>query len=269
LNRKISMQQETGVKGRLQGKVAIITGATGGIGEATAKHFLHEGASVMLVARSNEKLVAVRGRLGSDTRLTHFVAEASDEEATAAAVAATVETFGGVDVLFANAGTEGASKPLEAQTLADFEQVLRTNVLGVWLAMKHCIGPMKKRGGGSIVATASIVGVIAFPGIAPYVASKHAVCGLVKTASLELSASGIRVNAIAPGPVDNRMIRSIETQMSPENPEAVRESVTAIIPMKRYATNEEVARFVAFLASDETSYCTGGIHMIDGGFVAA
>jgi NAD(P)-dependent dehydrogenase (short-subunit alcohol dehydrogenase family) len=262
------MNQQLEPKKRLQGKVAVITGATGGIGEATAKLFLQEGASVMLVARSAEKLKATRDRLAVEQNLAQFVADATDEAAMAAAIAATVKTFGGVDILFANAGTEGKVQPLEAIALEDFEQVLRTNVLGVWLAMKHCIEPMKKRGGGSMIATASISGVIGFPGVAPYITSKHAVCGLVKSAALELGPSGIRVNAIAPGPIENRMMRSLEAQITPENPESVHEGTKAMIALKRYGTNEEVAQLALFLASDEASYCSGGIHMIDGGYTA-
>lgn len=254
---------------RLGGKVAIVTGATGGIGEATAKLFLEEGASVMLVARSADKLKETRDRLAVTAELAHFVADATDEAATAAAVAATVKAFGGVDILLANAGMEGPVKPIEAQSMADFEQVLRTNVVGVWLAMKHCVAPMKARGSGSMIALSSIAGVIAAPGLAPYVASKHAVYGLVKTVALELGPSKIRVNAIGPGPIDNRMIRSIEAQASPDNPDAVRAHFTSMIAMQRYGTNEEVAQLALFLASDDASYCTGGIHMIDGGLTAA
>lgn len=254
---------------KLQGKTAIITGATGGIGEATARLFLNEGANVMLVARSAEKLKATRDRLASGNSIASSIADAADEQAVAAAVAATVKAFGGVDVLFANAGTEGLVKPLEAITMGEFEQVLRTNVLGVWLAMKHCVEPMKRRGGGSMIAMASMAGVIGFPGVAPYIASKHAVCGLMKTAALELGASGIRVNAIAPGPIENRMVRSLESQISPENTGAFVDAFKAQIPMKRYGTNEEVAHLAAFLASDEASYCNGGVFMIDGGYTAA
>jgi NADP-dependent 3-hydroxy acid dehydrogenase YdfG len=144
---------------RLQGKSAIITGATGGIGEATAKLFLSEGASVMLVGRSAEKLNETSNRLGASNRLAQSVADATDETATAAAVEAAVKAFGGVDILFANAGSEGLLKPLETYSTAEFEHVLRTNVTGVWLSMKHCIEPMKQRGGGSIIATASVAGV--------------------------------------------------------------------------------------------------------------
>lgn len=254
---------------RLGGKTAIITGATGGIGEATAKLFLEEGANVMLVARSADKLDATRQRLAGGAKVAQAVADATDEKVTSAAVAATIEVFGGLDILFANAGNEGLVKPIEAIELADFEQILRTNVIGVWLAMKYCVEPMKRRGSGSIVATASMAGLIGARDLAPYIASKHAVCGLVKSAALELGPSGIRVNAIAPGPIENRMIRSLESQFSPEDPGRVSENLKAQIALKRYGTNEEVARLVLFLASDESSYCTGGVHAIDGGYTAA
>ena len=263
------MNQPTEFRKRLAGKVAIITGATGGIGEATAKLFLQEGASVMLLGRSADKLQETRARLGVNTGLAHFVADAADEEATAAAVAATIGAFGGVDILFANAGTEGKVNPIEAISRADFEEVLRTNVIGVWLAMKYCVEPMKQRGGGSIIATASIAGVVGFAGGAPYIASKHAVNGLVKTAALELSEAGIRVNAIAPGFIDNQMIHRIETQFAPENPAAMRDGLIALVPLKRYGTSEEVANLALFLASDESTYCTGAVHIIDGGYTAA
>ena len=223
----------------------------------------------MLVARSAEKLKATRERLAVDAGVAHFVADAADEEATAAAVAATITAFGGVDILFANAGTEGKTNPIEATSRADFEDVLRTNVIGVWLAMKYCVEPMKQRGGGSMIAVSSIAGAIGFAGMSPYIASKHAVNGLVKTAALELGAAGIRVNAIAPGPIENRMMRSLESQLAPENPAALHDGVAAQIALKRYGTNEEVAHLALFLASHESSYCSGGIHMIDGGYTAA
>ncbi|HEU5312602.1 MAG TPA: SDR family NAD(P)-dependent oxidoreductase [Candidatus Udaeobacter sp.] len=263
------MNQKVDDRKKLNGKIAIITGATGGIGEATVKLFLREGANVMLVDRSSDKLRAARDRLALNKRVAWSVADAADEEATAAAVAATIKTFGGVDILFANAGTEGWVKPIETVDVTEFEQVLRTNVLGVWLAMKHCVEPMKKRGQGSMIATASIAGLIGYPGLAPYSASKHAVCGLVETAALELGACGLRVNAIAPGPIDNRMMGSVESQASPQDPAAVRDAVRARIAMGRYGINEEVANLAAFLASDESSYCTGGIYTIDGGYTAA
>ena len=254
---------------RLDGKVAIITGSTGGIGEATAKLFLSEGAKVMLVGRSAEKLEASLERVGHADSAAHFVADATDEAATKHAVAATVEAFGGVDILFANAGTEGLVKPLQDLTVEEFNHVLQTNVIGVWLSVKHCVAPMQARGGGSIMATASVAGLRGFANGAPYICSKHAVCGFVKTAALELAESGIRVNAIAPGPIDNRMIRALEEQLSPDDPDAVRADITESVPLRRYGTNEEVAKLALFLGSDESSFSTGAIFMIDGGFTAA
>jgi NAD(P)-dependent dehydrogenase (short-subunit alcohol dehydrogenase family) len=251
--------------GKLQGKSAIITGATGGIGEATARVFLQEGASVMLVGRSEGKLKETLARLDAKQGLAQFVAEATDETATAAAVEATVKAFGGVDILFANAGTEGLLKPIETYSRQDFEEVLHTNVTGVWLAIKHCIEPMKKRGRGSMIATASVLGVVGSANSAPYIASKHAVSGLVKAAAMELSGLGIRVNAVAPGAIDNRMMRSVVSQLSPGNTTVVGEAIKGSIPMKRYGTNEEIANLVAFLASDDASYSTGAIYLADGG----
>ena len=250
---------------KLKGKTALITGATGGIGTATAKVFLREGANVMLVGRSAEKLEKTFAELGESQNLARHVAAATDEAATAAAVAATVKAFGGIDILFANAGTEGSLKPLEAYTASEFQEVLNTNIVGVWTAMKHCIPSMKKRGGGSIIATASVAGVIGFANSTPYLASKHAVCGLVKGAALELAGAGIRVNAIAPGAIDNRMFHSVLSQLAPANTEPLRAGIQASIPLKRYGTNEEIANFVAFLASDEASYSTGAVYMADGG----
>lgn len=254
---------------RLNGKTALITGATGAIGEATAKRFLEEGSNVMLVGRSPEKLDATVGRLGASGNIATSVAEATDEAATAAAIAATVESFGGLDILVANAGIEGRASPVEAQTLENFEEVLRTNVIGVWLALKYGIEAMKENGGGSIISLSSMSGVIGFPGFSPYVASKHAVYGLVKTAALEQGESGIRINAIGPGAIDNRMMHDVHEQLAPGSADEMRAGIEQMIPMKRYGTNEEVANLVLFLASDESSYCTGGMYLLDGGYTAA
>lgn len=253
---------------RLDGKITLITGATGGIGEATAKRFLEEGASVMLVGRSEQKLNETQQRLTGFENVANFVADTTNESAMAAAFEATVKIFGGIDIVLANAGTEGKYAPIENVKFEDFETVLRTNVIGVWLTMKYAVEPMKKRGGGSIIALSSTAGMVGSATMAPYIASKHAVFGLVKTAALELAASNIRVNAIGPGSIDNRMMRSLESQFSPDDPESYKDFVAYNIPMGRYGTNEEVANLALFLASDESTYCTGGIHMIDGGYIA-
>ncbi len=253
---------------RLEGKTALITGATGTIGEATARAFLNEGANVMLVGRSAERLDTTRERLGSGPQLAQFVADAVDETATANAVAATVDAFGGLDILFANAANMGAPKPFEEQTLEEFEAVIRPNVTGVWLAMKHAVGPMKERGAGSIIATSSTAGLVGFPTLAPYAASKHAVAGLVKTAAIELAPSGIRVTAIAPGPIDTSMVQEY-ADLTAQDVGAVRGALEDMTPVKRMGTSEEVANLVLFLASDESSYCTGAIFAVDGGWTTA
>ncbi len=245
--------------------MALITGAIGGIGEALAKLFLVERARVMLVGRSKEKLQQTVARLGSSKAVAICVAE----DGTAAAIAATVAAFGGLDIMFANAGMEGTVGMIADSQLADFERVVRTNVSSVWLAIKHSVTPMRQRGGGSIIVTASLSSERGFAGGAPYLTSKRAVIGLVRSAALELTSAGIRVNAIAPGPIDNRMIRSIETRISPESPDKIREFMLSKIAMGRYGTNEEVAEMALFLASDASSYSTGGTFMVDGGFTAA
>ena len=142
-------------KQRLDGKVAIVTGATGGIGEATAKLFLQLGAKVMLVGRSPDKMATTLARLRPVGEVAGSLAEAADETAFAVAVEGTVRQFGGLDILVANAGTEGALKPMESLSVEEFDSTIRTNVTGVWLSMKHCIGPLKERGGGSIIALSS------------------------------------------------------------------------------------------------------------------
>ena len=135
--------------------------------------------------------------------------------------------------------------------------------------MKYCVEPMRQRGGGSIIAVSSAAGVVGYAGGGAYVASKHAVNGLVKTAALELGEAKIRVNAIAPGVIDNQMFRRIAAQFAPENPAGVRDGMAALTALKRHGTSEEVANLALFLASDESTYCTGAVHVMDGGYTAA
>jgi len=246
---------------RLANKVALITGATGGIGAATAKAYLREGAKVMLVGRSEGKLAETSKALGHADATATFATDATDESGTRGA--------GGLDIVFANAGTEGPVKPLVELTVDDFEQIMQTNVIGAWLTIKQAVGALTERGGGAVIATSSIAGAIGFPGLSAYVASKHAVNGLVKTAALELAASGIRVNAIAPGMIDNRMLHSIAGQMDTGTAEEVLEGLTPLVPMQRLGRSEEIAELAVFLGSDESSYCTGSVHLMDGGYVAA
>jgi 3alpha(or 20beta)-hydroxysteroid dehydrogenase len=253
---------------RLDGKVAVVTGATGGIGEATAKLLLDLGAKVMLVGRDGAKLAETSASLGHSDSCATAIADSTDEAAVKTAVAAAAERFGAIHIMVANAGTEGVLKPIEQLSVDEFEQVLKVNVTGVWLAMKYAAPAIKAAGGGAIVATSSIAGVIGFPAMAPYIASKHAVFGLVKVAAQEFGPSNIRVNAIAPGPIDNRMTESLAEQLGSGDMAGFRSFVEGKIPMGRYGTNEEIAHLIAFLASDAASYCNGGLYLADGGYVA-
>ena len=254
---------------RLDGKVAVITGAAGGIGGATARLFLDLGAKVMLVDRNAAGLGETQAALGSDANCATATADSGDEAATEAMVASTLARFGTIDILIANAGVEGTLGPLDQLGIEEFERVLRVNVIGVWLAMKHVAPVMKAAGGGSIVATSSVGGTIGFPGMAPYIASKHAVFGLVKVAAMELGPANVRANAIAPGPIDNRMMRSLGDQLGGGDPGGFRGLIEGRVPMGRYGTNEEIAHLIAFLSSDAASYCNGGLYLADGGYVAA
>jgi NAD(P)-dependent dehydrogenase (short-subunit alcohol dehydrogenase family) len=255
--------------GRLEGKVAIVTGATGGIGSATARKLLAEGAQVMLAGRDASRLAALAEALGSPDRLATCAGQPADEGDVAALIAATTARFGALHAFIANAGSEGKVMPITHTSLDDFEAVQRTNVNSVFLAIKHAAPAIQAAGGGAIVALSSVAGEVGVAGIGAYAASKHAIAGLVRVAALELAAGGVRVNAVAPAPIDNAMMQSIEGQASPADPGLARAGFTALIAMGRYGTDSEVANLIAFLASDEASYCTGGNYAVDGGFLAA
>lgn len=255
--------------GKLDGKTAIITGASGGIGAAAAKDMLAEGANVVLFSRNKDKLDAVAKELGDDTRVLVHPGDISNEDDVASLVAAAKEKFGEIHVMFANAGTEGAVKPMFQLSVEEFDQVQATNVRGVFLSIKHATPEIIAAGGGAVVCMASVAGMIGVPGLGAYAASKHAVTGLAKVAALELAESGVRVNAIGAAPIDNRMMRSIEEQAAPGAADAAKEGFAAAIPMKRYGQNEEVAKMATFLASDEASFTTGQCITVDGGFTAA
>lgn len=253
--------------GKLDGKVAIVTGAAGGIGLATAKLFASEGASVTVVDRDEEGLTQAAEAIGGDQLLVK-VADVSSAEDTKAVVAATVERFGGLDIYIANAGIEGKVLPITAYPVEELDRVLAINVRGAFLAIQAGAPEIAKRGGGSIVVTSSVAGLVGAAGLAPYCASKHAVIGLVKSAAVELAPAKIRVNTLNPGPIANRMMESIESQANPEDAAAVHAQFEARVPMGRYGTNDEMAQLALFLASSDSSYCTGATFVGDGGMVA-
>ena len=254
---------------RLKNKVAIITGATGDIGKHTAKKFLQEGAKIMLAGRSTEKLSKLQNDLNFDGRVHKLAGDVSSESYVKALIDQTMKKFNQVDIMFANAGTEGRTAALEEQKIEDFSNLLSINVIGVWLCIKHSIKAMKKnQSDSSIIVTSSGAGVLGYAGGGPYIASKHAVNGLVRAGAAELADSGIRINVAAPGPIDNRMMNDLAISLNPDDPGAVRTAFEENIPMQRWGKNEEIANLVAFLASEEASFCTGGIFMADGGMTA-
>lgn len=252
--------------GALEGKVAIVTGGSGGIGRATAAAFIREGASVMLVDRVEAELRAAAESLGGSAAC--FAADVSDAAQTRGYVEATIARFGGVDILFANAGVEGRVAPITEYPVEELDRVLAVNVRGPFLAIQAVAPHMAARGGGSIVITSSVAGVIGSAGLSAYVASKHATIGLAKTAAIELAPLGVRVNTVNPGPIENRMMRSIEDQAAPGHGADVKAGFLGMVPMGRYGTNEEIAALALFLAGDASSYCTGAVFLADGGFVA-
>lgn len=249
---------------RLQDKVAIITGGTGGIGLAAAHLFVKEGAKVVLVDLEQGALDAAVAALGPEH--AHGVAaDVSDPAAVEAYVAQTIARYGQVDVFFNNAGIEGAIKSIVDYPIEDFDRVMAVNVRGVWLGLKYVIPAMAKSGGGSIVITSSLAGLRGVPKLSAYVGAKHAVVGIMKSAALECASMNIRVNTINPAPIATRMIAALEEGYAPGSAEMIRKKLAHAVPMRRYGTPEEVAQLALFLASAESSYITGNTYAVDGG----
>lgn len=251
---------------RLAGRVAIITGGSGGIGRAAARRFVDEGARVLLVDVDGEALERAAAEFGEAAATC--VADVTDEAATEGYVRAAVERFGGVDVLLANAGIEGTVAPIVEQDVAVLDRVLAVNVRGVWLGLKHVFPELVKRGGGSVVITSSVAGIQGAAGLSPYVTSKHAVIGLMRSAALEGAPSNIRVNTVNPSPIETRMMRSLEDGLVPGDAQAAHAQIASTIPLGDYGQPEDVANLLCFLASDEARFLTGAVYMVDGGISA-
>jgi len=247
-----------------QGKVAIVTGGTSGIGRAAAIAFARQGARVVVAGRrtaeGEETVRLLRAEGGEGLFVATDVARASQVKNL---IGRTLERFGRLDFAFNNAGIEQQPTPFLDQNEEDYDRVMDINVKGVWLSMKYEIPAMLKSGGGSIVNTSSALGVIAFAGVEVYVASKHAVIGLTKSAALEYGKQGIRVNAVLPAVIETDMYE----RFTGEKPE-MQAAMAALHPIGRIGTSEEVADAVIWLSSAKSSFVTGHSLLVDGGFTA-
>ncbi len=246
----------------LKGKVALVTGGTSGIGKATALALSSAGAKVVFSGRREpEGKDTANLILQSGAECLFVRSDVSSEADVQALIQKTVESYGRLDCAFNNAGIDPATKPLHEQSVEDFDKLMAVNVRGVFLCMKYEIQQMLTQGAGVIVNNSSIGGLIAFPGISPYHASKHAVMGLTRSAALDYAKQSIRINAVNPGLTDTEMNDRLNASSTPEQ-------VASIIPMGRIGKPEEIAAAVVFLCSDAASYMTGQSLVLDGGFTA-
>jgi NAD(P)-dependent dehydrogenase (short-subunit alcohol dehydrogenase family) len=253
-----------------QGQVAIVTGGAGGIGSAVARRLLRDGASVALVDVNTSRFDALKAELdGGSSRVLALGADVAQESDVQSYVRGALDHFGRLDLFFNNAGIEGKLVNIVDCDAAEFDRVMAVNVRGVFLGLREVLRAFRQQGtGGAIVNTASIAGLRGAAGVAPYIASKHAVIGLTRTAALESAGFGVRVNAIAPGYIDTRMIQALNEARSPGNAQAAREAMIARVPLRRYGSPDEVANVVVWLLSKEASYITGSVHVVDAGLMA-
>src|SRR6476469_955487 len=242
---------------RLDGKVAVVTGAAGVIGSATIRLLAERGARIVAVDRREEGLRSAIKDLPAAAQALAVTADVTDENEVAEYVRAAVDKFGTIDVFYNNAGIEGDVAPITKYSLESFRRVLDVNVVGVFLGMKHVLPVMLKNKKGSIINTASIAGLMGSPLIAVYSASKHAVIGLTKSAAWECTGTGVRVNCVCPGLIDSRMLSTILQGRAGGNELPPQERIVDRIPARRLGQASEVAAIVAFLASDAASYVSG------------
>lgn len=254
--------------GLMDGKIALVTGAAAGIGRATALKLAGEGAKVAVSdvnVAGCEETVAMIAREGGEA--FHVAADVSRASDVSAMIAAVVARWGRIDCAVNNAGTEGLIAPFVEQPEDNYDRIMDVNAKGTFLCMRGEIAQMLKQGGGAIVNLASIAGLIGFPGLSPYVASKHAINGMTKNAALEYGKQGVRVNAVCPGGIDTRMLDSLAAQASGNTADS-RQMMDPLHPIGRIGQAEEVAELIVWLCSPRASFMTGAIVPVDGGFTA-
>lgn len=251
----------------LEGKIAIITGATGGIGAATVRVFVARGATVIATDLEGTPLDALAASLPSGKVIT-VAGDITDEALNVRLVDTALDKFGRLDVSYLNAGIVGDVLPTHEYTTEGFERVMRINSTAVFLGMKYALRAMLGGGGGSIICTSSVQGLQACGYTSGYTAAKHAVMGLVRNAALEYARHNIRVNAVNPGVTDTAMMQFFAEHLGHDDPASMRAGFEAAVPMGHYARPEDIANMVAFLASDDSVYITGMPHVVAGGMGA-
>jgi NAD(P)-dependent dehydrogenase (short-subunit alcohol dehydrogenase family) len=249
--------------GRLDGKRAIVTGAGSGIGRASARLFAAEGAAVLAVDRAESAVAETVAAIAAEGgRAVALAADAGSEADVAGFIARAITEFGGLDVVYANAGISGGLVPLFEQTVEHWQEVLRVNLIGPFLAIKHAGPHLVRQGHGSIICTASVAGLRANAGGNPYSASKAGVISLVQTASNALGGTGVRVNAICPGLIETGMTQPIFDRARAHGSA---DKIGQLNPLNRAGAPHEIAAMALFLASDEASYVNGQAFAVDGG----
>ena len=243
------------------GKTALVTGAGSGIGEAVARRLAQQGAAVVVSDINPEAAQKVADSIkDSGGKAAPFTADTSDHEQVKAAVDFACSEFGALNLAFNNAGILGATVPTGELSIEDWNRVISVNLNGVFYGLRYQIPAMLKAGGGAIVNTASILGLVGTENLAGYVAAKHAVSGLTKTAALEYSAKGIRINSVHPGYIDTPLLNKLDRETY--------NSLKSLHPIGRLGQAEEVAQVVTFLLSDEASFVTGSQYTVDGAYTA-
>lgn len=251
------------------GKVVLITGAAGGIGKETAKAFASEGAKLALVDLNMDALEKAAQDLNLEKENCLLIcADVSKEDQVQQYVKKTKDRFGRIDVFFNNAGVEGKAAPITEYPSDSLDLIIDVNIKGVFYGLKHVLRVMKEQRSGSIINTSSIAGLKGMPNTSAYNASKAAVIALTKTAAVEYAGLGIRVNAVCPALVNTRMMRSLEKEFNPDDPQAAKEFLTKAVPLGRYSEPQDVAQAVLFLASEKASFITGIALEVVGGMTA-